>query len=1162
MNLKRIELRGFKSFADRTAIDFLDGVTCIVGPNGCGKSNIIDSIRWVLGEQRTGALRARRMEDVIFSGTQHRDPLNYAEVNLIFDNAEGFFDQGLKEMSLKRVLHRSGESNYYINGQVVRLKDVRELLMDSGIGVSGYSLISQGDIEDILRDNKFNRRKIFEEASGISLFNHKKEEAQRRLLKVKDHLLRLQDIFGEIDARLEPLKEAADKARQYIRLRDELKRLEIHFGLIDYDRYKAELLTLEREIKRLRSDLEEVSRLRSERLELKSELEEQLALLESERELLRDTIRLEVEVRDELAVLVRVNEEKIRQTDRRLSELDQTRLRHEETILARQQEADGLSDQLKIAQTTHQETAEALASLEAEISALRRELHLSGKSKEELSELIGELRLEQERIKSSLSMLEEQQAERLSSRQSMAHEAKLLKIDRRKQEDDGLAFEEELAEAQTGLAGLDGDIHQIRHLRRQIEEQVETINEELRELDVERRLSEDRIRLLDTLADSAQQAISQSLMEQNIDLKGQLIEHLKIKKGYEKAIEASLGRAFYDQLLRDVDQVASVMDYLRGKDLPQMGFLVPSLIRDKQIEVPGDAGVLGIASDFVTGAGEGFAAIQKLLQNTIVTRDMATALNLETTATIVTLAGESIKPSGAVTSAKSESRALNLLEERDRLADVVARIADKTAKLEPLQQALDADEADQADRLRALEDERQTILERIERIRQQKTESEQAGAMLLFQERQLQESMSVADSQLADFAKRREAILGRLKDITAQEKQALAEQQPVAESGQKARYDELLDQQLKLRLKQARSEEETSQVRSRADEAKARLEGEQASLSRLQQQYTALQNERQDQQQEADRLQEELSAKKMALSELDARAAGYQEQIGRIRQSIRDLDELILTQDDANQSKRDALTQKEIQFTRNEERQNAISDDLWEKYELSILQLRDFVKDDDITQSRSAMKKLRLSMIALEPVHLGAIEEYAELSERHGFLDKQMGDLRASEKDIQHTIRTLEARMKEDFRQTFDRIRDNYQQIFTELFQGGHGDIQLDEPDNILESDIIILASPPGKKLQHMNLLSGGEKALTAIALLFSVLKAKPAPFYVLDEIEAALDDINIQRFGRFLEEFSKGSQFILITHRKGTMEFAKALYGVSMEEKGISKTVSLELVS
>ncbi len=269
-----------------------------------------------------------------------------------------------------------------------------------------------------------------------------------------------------------------------------------------------------------------------------------------------------------------------------------------------------------------------------------------------------------------------------------------------------------------------------------------------------------------------------------------------------------------------------------------------------------------------------------------------------------------------------------------------------------------------------------------------------------------------------------------------------------------------------------------------------------------------------------------------------------------------------MTQDDANQSKRDALTQKEIQFTRNEERQNAISDDLWEKYELSILQLRDFVKDDDITQSRSAMKKLRLSMIALEPVHLGAIEEYAELSERHGFLDKQMGDLRASEKDIQHTIRTLEARMKEDFRQTFDRIRDNYQQIFTELFQGGHGDIQLDEPDNILESDIIILASPPGKKLQHMNLLSGGEKALTAIALLFSVLKAKPAPFYVLDEIEAALDDINIQRFGRFLEEFSKGSQFILITHRKGTMEFAKALYGVSMEEKGISKTVSLELVS
>lgn len=1162
MNLKRIELRGFKSFADRTAIDFLDGVTCIVGPNGCGKSNIIDSIRWVLGEQRTGALRARRMEDVIFSGTQHRDPLNYAEVNLIFDNAEGFFDQGLKEMSLKRVLHRSGESNYYINGQVVRLKDVRELLMDSGIGISGYSLISQGDIEDILRDNKFNRRRIFEEASGISLFNHKKEEAQRRLLKVKDHLLRLQDIFHEIDSRLEPLQEAAEKAKQYIELREELKRLEIHFGLIDYDRYKEELQSLEREIKRLRSDLAEVTRLRTERLEHKAELEEQLELLEAERDLLRDTIRMQVEVRDELAVLVRVNEEKIHQTDRRLSELDQTRLRHQNTILARQNEANALSEQLKLSEATNQETRDQLKTLDEEISALRRDLHLSGKSKEELSELISDLRLEQERIKSSLDMLEEQQTERQASLNTMEREAKMLKIDRRKQEDDVFALDDESGDVQTSLVALDDEILKLRQVRVEIDAQVETIDEELRELDLERRLSEDKIRLLDTLADSAQQAVSQSLIEQQIDLGGQLIEHLKIKKGYEKAIEASLGRAFYDQLLTEVDQVASVMDYLRGKDLPQMGFLVPSLIRDKQIEVPKQPGVLGIASDFVTGKGEGFAAIQKLLQNTIVMQDMSTALALETSATVVTLEGESIKPSGAVTSAKSESRALNLLEERERLASVLERIAEKTSELEVLYEELDTDESTHADKLQELEENRQEKLDSLNQLRQKRTESEQAGAMILFQERQLQESMSVAENQLADFAKRREAILIRLKDITAQEQQAMKEQQPVAESGQKARYDELLDQQLELRLKLARLDEERTQVRSRAADADHRLKQEQASLKALDQQQSSLKAEREDQQVEADRLQDELSQKKLELNELDTRAANYQEQIGGIRQSIKEIDELILNQDDANQSKRDSLTQKEIQYTRNEERQNSISDDLWEKYEMSILQLRDFLKDDEVTQSRSAMKKIRVEMIALEPVNLGAIEEYAELSERHGFLEKQMADLRASEKDIQHTIRTLEIRMKEDFRQTFETIRDNYHHIFTELFQGGHGDIQLEDPDNILESDIIILASPPGKKLQHMNLLSGGEKALTAIALLFSVLKAKPAPFYVLDEIEAALDDINIQRFGRFLEEFSQGSQFILITHRKGTMEFAKALYGVSMEEKGISKTVSLELVS
>ena len=1162
MNLKRIELRGFKSFADRTAIDFLDGVTCIVGPNGCGKSNIIDSIRWVLGEQRTGALRARRMEDVIFSGTQHRDPLNYAEVNLIFDNAEGFFDQGLKEMSLKRVLHRSGESNYYINGQVVRLKDVRELLMDSGIGVSGYSLISQGDIEDILRDNKFNRRKIFEEASGISLFNHKKEEAQRRLLKVKDHLLRLQDIVGEIDSRLEPLQLAAEKAEKYIELREELKRLEIHFGLIDYDRYKAELQTLEREIKRLRSDLDEVSRIRHERLEQKAELEDQLALLEAESDALRETIRLEVEVRDEIAVMLRVNEEKLSQTDRRLKELEQTKLRHKNTGQARQAECDALGEQLELSETSNQEKRLQLSQLDDEIAGLRRELQLSGKSKEELSELIRDLKLEQERISSSLDMLEEQQTERRDSLISLEREAKMVKIDRRKLEDDTLDLKDETTDKQLELEQLNQQIEQLTEAHGEIDRQIETIDQELRELDLERRLSEDKIRLLDSLADSAEQAVSQHLIEQHIDLKGQLIEHLKIKKGYEKAIEASLGRAFYDQLLSDVEQIPAVMDYLRGQDYPQMGFLVPSLIRDKKIDLPKAKGVLGLASDFVTGNGEGFAAIQKLLQNTIVMQDMTTALALQSTATVVTLAGESIKPSGAVTSAKSESRALNLLQERDRLANVLERIGAKTEQLEALYEQLDADESGHAEQLTRLEQLRDEKLENLQSIRRRLNEMDQTNAMLLFQEKQLHESISSARNQLEDYAKRRETILARLKDITAQEQQAMKEQRPMTESDQKASYDALLDQQLELRLELARLDEERIQVRSRADDAARRLAQELDSLAEVDHQQTRLTQEKTELQAETDQLHERLAGKKLELNQHDEKAGQYHDQIQAIRLKIKDIDGMILHQDDANQAKRESLTQKEIQFTRSEERQNTISDDLWNKYDMSILQLRDFVRDLEVDKSRSFMKNLRLEMIALEPVNLAAIEEYAELTERHTFLQQQMADVKASEKDIQQTIRTLEIRMKEEFSRTFDQIRENYHSIFTELFQGGHGDIQLEDPDNILESDIIILASPPGKKLQHMNLLSGGEKALTAIALLFSVLRAKPAPFYVLDEIEAALDDINIQRFGRFLKEFSLGSQFILITHRKGTMEFAQALYGVSMEEKGISKTISLELVS
>lgn len=1159
MNLKRIELKGFKSFADRTGIDFLDGVTCIVGPNGCGKSNITDSIRWVLGEQKTNQLRAKKMEDVIFNGTENRDAQNYAEVNLIFDNAEAFFAQGLKEMSLKRVLHRSGESSYYINGQSVRLKDVRELLMDSGIGVSGYSLISQGDIEDILRDNKFNRRRIFEEASGISLFHHKKEESERRLLRVKDNLMRLGDIFHEVDSRREPLREAADKAASYIALRDQLKRLELYFGLSDYDRYKQELETLEREVKKLRAELEAVSELRVQRLAQKEALQQQLNGREEEETALRGRLQLKLSERDELGVQIRLIEEKKSQQHQRLNEMKHTLEAHRERITQAKKETARIEEALCNVKVRFTEKSEHLQELETKLQEMRTELHLSGKSKEELAEHIRNLRFEQERLKNTLDMYEEQRLEKEKIAKTLKQEALELKIEKRIVEDKVLALRDRLDQLQQAL----NEHEQMQKRRIDAISSSQAARDLLRknvlELRLQQHMTEEKLSILENLSDDQTTQSIAFLAKAGIRFNGQLIDHLKITAGYEKAIEAALGRAFYNQLLESEDEIADLLDLVQKHQLPQLGFIVPARIKDRQVTHKRD-GVIGVAADFIEGSSLSVQVAKKLLGRTLVVKDMATALHLKAEEEIVTVDGETLKPSGSIYTAKGDAHILKQLGERQELADqldaFVQAHEQALAELAEIEQALEQ----QQDEWDQVQNEPREKLEVMHQLRQELQTIEQNKAVFLFQERQLQESIEANKHQVEDFEKRKDNALQRLRELNQEEQNARKEQEPVQSNGQKLAYDELLNQQLELRILHARIEEEENQLQENLQRAMRHLNSEQSDFIDLEKQQDLYIRTERDLVHQADELTEKHATLKLEIHTQDEHIAKLHEMVLSLKAGIKELDHLLYTDESGLDAKREGLMQKEILFTRSEERQNAISDELWNKYEMSILQIRDYLANQVIEGNRTTMKNLRMEMMAMEPVHLGAIDEYKDILERHTFLEKQIEDLKASERDIQKTIKNLEVRMKEDFLRTFEEIRTHYHNIFTELFQGGRGDIDLENPEDVLESDILIFASPPGKKLQHMNLLSGGEKALTAIALLFSVLRAKPAPFYVLDEIEAALDDINIQRFGRFLEQFSKGSQFILITHRKGTMEFAKALYGVSMEEKGVSKTVSLQL--
>lgn len=1131
MFLKSIELKGFKSFADRTHIDFLPGVTCIVGPNGCGKSNIIDAIRWVLGEQSSTSLRARRMEDVIFSGTKHRSSQNFASVRLVFSGAAKLSPGGLDELSVERILHRSGESSYKINGLAVRLKDLRQLFMDTAVGVSGYSLISQGDIDDILKENKEDRRKIFEEASGISLIHYKKEEAKRRLLRVESHYLRMMDILGELEERREPLLEEKEKALRYLSLANKAKELDLFYAREDYLSYEKEEEELQRSLRRSQFDLEQLIGKKSAMQEEKVELEEKRNELEKEYELLQSLLRDKAKQRDEGYLELRLKEERHRQLQRDMDQLrneeslfqedgqllnkvEETKVK-KEAVAAHLLELKEQIKSLEVLQSLHHHGVEQIQDKKDKVNRELRDkntelLHLQRK-KSELQENLNKHSQEKAELLASIGLLHEEKKKLAELLLPLERQALRQKREKRELEDNARILEEERSDLKTRLAELNSQITALDkniQLYETWEEEGERNLEEIREL-----------------------------------LGGEILyKKIRPHKGYEKALEAALSQG-----LNSLDLRGSTTDQW----LSRIGNTSINLVYGSPIpEIFQDAKSLGSLANFVSGPAD---LCQSLLGGVLVYTTIEEALAGPQKSVRVSLKGERLEKGlyyGAQSVASPMEVSLKLEEGRNEKASLEKTLIE----LEAIRLKKDQEASENLQRLHAHAQEEENFTRKEKELREKERHLYSEERLLSFKSERSETLFTEWQIQREDLEEFERKLTQSLQALQREEKDL----ETLEESADPHRLEEFQEKNLRLRLEEARAMEEERRWEEELHALARRLEDQEKRQQIKEGKQEEYNRENQGLLNILDQLREDHGVLQDEIKKLDTEAFTIKKQRDLLRSRLIELEKKREPLEEELYKLHDQQSKKEIRLSRIEERKKALSEEIWRLYEMSMLQIKDMELFCD--EPRNNRKKIRQEMTELEPVNLKAPEEFEEVDERHQFLKGQLEDVLKSKKDLESTIHSLERRMKEEFVQTFTAIRENFKEIFSHLFRGGQGDILLEDPSDVLGTDILILASPPGKKLQHMNLLSGGEKALTAIALLFAVLRTKPAPFYVLDEIEAALDDINIQRFGTFLEEFSKGSQFILITHRKGTMEFADALYGVSMEEKGISSLVSLKM--
>ncbi len=1183
MRLKKLEVYGFKSFAEKVEIVFDDGITGIVGPNGSGKSNINDAVRWVLGEQSAKMLRGAKMEDVIFNGTEKRKRLSYCEVTLVFDNSDGGLAIEFAEVAVTRRAYRSGDSEYYINHNACRLKDITELFRDTGIGRDGYSLIGQGRIDEILSARSEDRRQVFEEASGIVKFKSRRKDAERRLENTRANLARVEDILTELENRLEPLRQQSETAREYLAVRDELKILELNVFLLRSTRYEQRIAELTQNAHDFANALNDAEQRRETLHEQRAQVEEQLAIHEAKaaqlREIVQELIR-DTEARDGGANVTR----------ERLS----GETREKERLLALGEASEGNREgvEKQLGELVEKIAAEreAVAKMEAESQKAEEEVLAAEKAAEELevkSENAKKALIAAMNRMSDMRSMQSRYAtmlENIKARRDLLHETREVEEEK---------AGETRADLQRAKDRLDGEKQLLDETRertneaaarvRELNERTEALSTAVAGIQAQRREAQSRLKILREMQrdyEGYQNAVRQVLVQAKRlpnggGVRGAVAEIMKVPAQYEKAIEMALGGQLQNVVVRTEEDAKRMIGYLRENRMGRATFLPMTSVRgrtldarEKQLmEMPG---CFGVASELVEYDGEYAEIIKFLLGRTVIAKDLDAGIAIMRAGRqafrLVTLEGDVMNAGGSMTGGSVQSRMTSLLS-REREIDGHEKLLRESEKTL----------ADAAEELRQNEEERARLKkergELFDAVHHQEIVCERQNAQF----EAAQAAVQAREARLNDIDSELERLDAQEKDIRERlleiESRQGSEQntQTVSQAEISAMQKELLSaRSAAANMRDALSAQKVELA------ARARgLSALEADANRLTQDSASLENAKMDNAQAlemcetriaelAERLKTEeaelqeqreaLKTQRNLFNEADGLRAAAQQELSKVSDRSEEL-----------RKETEAISDKkyrcDMSLQRTEGEYKQMCDRIWEDYELTYAGAEPFRKEDfKLGEADRRIAEIRARIREMGPVHVGAVDEYRQTQERVEELSSQKDDLTKADLDLQKVIEDLTKQMARRFTEQFVLLNENFQKTFVKLFGGGQASLTLTDPSDPLGCDIEIKAQPPGKKLTLLSLLSGGERALTAIAILFAMLKLKPTPFCFLDEIEAALDDANIDNFADYLQEFSKSTQFVVVTHRKGTMERCDSLYGVAMEEKGVTRLVSVRL--
>lgn len=1181
MYLKRLEMQGFKSFPDKTVLEFMPGITTVIGPNGSGKSNISDSIRWVLGEQSIKSLRGSKSEDIIFAGTQNRKSLGFAEVSIIIDNSDGKLPIEFSEVVVTRRIFRNGESGYFINKTPCRLKDVLELFMDTGIGKDGYSIIGQGKIDEILSNKSEERRNIFEEAAGIVKYRVRKNESEKRLEQTKLNLLRINDILSEIETNIDLLKTQSEKAKKYLSLREELKSIEIGLFLYNIDNYKLNLDEIVKNIDIINSNRTDeearMSVLQNLKENLKIELEEIMSKIEQTQNLAFESEKKIEQINSEINVQTERISNNKQNYERYLKEIEDLQKRNEEITEEKEnriQKKDNLMSnrekfvhELEEKENKLKELSDKLTEEEKNIEDKKKQVEEDTEDKYKNKEAINIIEINNQNLQKRQKTVENEIQDTISK----LDEKRMLKSDIlttfNEKEVKREEYKEKLAKIKTKKEEATSKI-------KEYEDRLNTLSSTLRIKDSKQKfLSE-----MEKEKEGYSRAVKAILLEceknsqLNKGVKGVLANLISVPEKYQTAIETVLGATLQNIVTDTEEDAKKLIEYLRQNSLGRASFLPISSVKGKKVDrlIKNNLeGVIGIASDLIKTDKKYEGIILNLLGRTVIVNNMDTAIILARQNSysfrIVTLKGDIINSSGAISGGSNSQKTTSIIgrtnqikelekeiddlnkqieqisKEKEKYEQSIESLLKEVETLEQTSQEIEIEYATEKQKLELLEETIQSLETKLDELRSETKEIDETIKVNFEKKKELEQTILALDQEITELTE-------KIKVFAEQNKE-------------KQKYiDDLNFDITNLRISVSSFDESSNSLEEILERIEKELQTNITSIENKTKQNENIVKENQELKVSIEEAQEKIKQIKLDVStSSDVVENLKKEKISKnehIRKTEADIEEkYAVIEEIKNQANK-----LEVKKSKLDVELEQIINKMWEDYEVTPNNVGEYKKPNNVQETTKQVKTLREQIKDLGSINIDSIEEYKQTKERYDYMCEQRLDLENSSSKLKKVIQDMTKIMKEQFETQFKVINKNFGEVFKELFGGGKAELKLTDEEDILNSGIEIEVQPPGKKLQNMSLLSGGERAFTAIALLFAILKINPAPFCVLDEIEAALDDVNVYRFADYLKKFATETQFLVITHRKGTMEAADTVYGITMEERGISKLLSMNL--